>query len=161
MYGQKTLKPDTCTVRYHSWGSMKFNARILHLVYMVYLKPKHNSLLAWHTHSQHDMYKVGIMSEAHGTIPLIIPLVLPLCLESPSPVPDSLLLTWNPSFACGAIPVHSGPRLLAYWPPPYPFPSHSLFPLPNGSPKSNMCPPTTTLRHRLHTVWYMYNQKTC
>ncbi len=28
---------------------MKLNARILHLVYMVYLKPKHNSLLVRHT----------------------------------------------------------------------------------------------------------------
>ncbi len=38
----------------------------------------------------------------------------------------STVLTWNPSFACGAIPVHSGPRLLVYWPlppflPPRPF----------------------------------------
>jgi hypothetical protein len=56
------------------------------------------------------MYKVGIISEVHGTIPL----VNPLCLENPSPVPDSLLLTWNPSLACCAIPVHPGPRLLVY-----------------------------------------------
>ncbi len=27
---------DTVTVRYHSGGSMKLNARILHLTYMVY-----------------------------------------------------------------------------------------------------------------------------
>jgi hypothetical protein len=66
------------------------------------------------------MYKVGIMSEACGTIPLLIPLVIPLCLESPSPVHEPLLLTWNPSFAHGAIPVHSGPRLLVNWPPPPP-----------------------------------------
>jgi hypothetical protein len=52
---------------------MKLNARILHLAYMVYLKPKPNSLLARHTHDWHDMSKVGIISEAHGTIPLVIP----------------------------------------------------------------------------------------
>jgi hypothetical protein len=60
------------------------------------------------------MYKVGIISEAHGTIPLIIPLVIPLCLESLSTVPEPLLLPWNPSLAFGAIPVHFGPMLLAY-----------------------------------------------
>jgi hypothetical protein len=54
------------------------------------------------------MYKVGIISEAHGTIPLVVPLVIPLYLESPSPFPEPLLL------ACGTIPVHSGPRLLVY-----------------------------------------------
>ncbi len=92
---------------------MKLNARMLHLPYMVYLQPKHNSLLAWHIHIWHDMYKVGIISEVHGTIPLVIP----FCLENPSPAPDPRLLTRNPSFACGAIPVHPGPRLLVYWPP--------------------------------------------
>jgi hypothetical protein len=46
--------------------------------------------------------------------PLENSLDTPICPEIPSPVSGPLLLTWNPSFACGAIPVHSGPRLLAY-----------------------------------------------
>jgi hypothetical protein len=96
---------------------------------------------------------------AHGTNPLItpwwIPLVIPLLPEEPSPVPESLLLTWNPSFACGAIPVHSGPRLLVNWPlPPFSFPPHSHFP-PRWFPNPIMCPPMTTSRPRLHIVWYM------
>jgi hypothetical protein len=109
------------------------------------------------------MYKVGVISEACCTIPLILPLVaplvIPLCLENPSPVPEPLLLTWNPSFACGGIPVHSGPRLLVYWPPPVPLPSPSSFPAPQRFPISNMCPPTATLRHRLHIV--RYTRKPC
>jgi hypothetical protein len=105
------------------------------------------------------MYKVGIISEAHCTIPLVIPLIIPLCLESPSPVPESLLLTWNPSFACGAIPFHSGPRLLVYWPPSPPFPRRP-FPCPQRFPISNMCPPTTTSRNRLHIVRYNNSQET-
>ncbi len=52
-------------------------------------------------------------------------MIPPLPRES-LPVPESLLLTWNPSFACGATPVHSGPRLLVNWPPPPPFTPHSL-----------------------------------
>ncbi len=75
---------------------------------------------------------------AHGTVPLITPwrnpLIIPPLPEEPSLVPKSLSLTWNPSFACGATPVHSGPRLLVNWPPPSPFPPHSPSPLPNGSP---------------------------
>jgi hypothetical protein len=54
---------------------------------------------------------------------------------------------------CGAIPVHSGPRLLVNWPPPplshpIPFSRPQRFPIPI------MCPSTTTLWHRLHIVWY-------
>jgi hypothetical protein len=80
---------------------------------------------------------------AHGTILLITPWWIPLIIiplpEEPSPVPESLLLTWNPSFACGATPVHSGPRLLVNWPPPSPFPPHSLF-LPPMVPHFNHVP---------------------
>ncbi len=106
------------------------------------------------THTQlADMYKVGIISEAHGTIPLIIPLVIPLCLESPSPVPEPLLLTWNPSFACGdSRPLWS--QVTCVLTSPLPLPSPSSFPAPQWFPISNMCPPTTTLRHRLHIVRY-------
>ncbi len=97
---------------------------------------------------------------AHGTIPLItpwwIPLVIPLLPEEPSPVPESLLLTWNPSFACGAIPVHSGPRLLVNWPlPPSPFPPHSHFP-PWWFPIPIMCPSTMTSLPRLHIAGYTF-----
>ncbi len=63
-------------------------------------------------------------------------------------VPESLLLTWNPSFLCGAILIHPGPRLLVNWPPP----PHSLFPPPNGFPNSIVCLSKTTSRHRLHLV---------
>ncbi len=76
------------------------------------------------------MYKVGIISEVHGTVPLVVPLYL----ENPSPVPDPLLLTWNPFFACGAIPVHPVPGCLCTdLPPPFFLPV-PLFPFPNGSP---------------------------
>jgi hypothetical protein len=39
------------SVRYHTGGSIKINARILHLAHMVYLKPKHNLLLAQYIHN--------------------------------------------------------------------------------------------------------------
>ncbi len=93
---------------------------------------------------------------AHGTNPLIIPLFNFPFAWPPSLVLKSLSLTWSPSFVCGAIPVHSGPRLLVNWPPP----SLSLpilpFPFPNGFPSPIMCPSTTTSRHRLHIVQYTY-----
>jgi hypothetical protein len=57
-----------------------------------------------------------------------LPLITPL-------VPEPLSLTWNPSFLCGAILVHPGPRLLVSWPPP----PHSLFPPPTV-PQSNYAP---------------------
>jgi hypothetical protein len=44
--GLKILSWATGIVRYHIEGSMKLNARILLLAHMVYLKPKHNLLLA-------------------------------------------------------------------------------------------------------------------
>ncbi len=50
----------------------------------------------------------------------------------PLPLGNPPLLTWK-SLLCvvARIPVHSGPRLAVYWPPPTPpFP----FPPPNGSP---------------------------
>ncbi len=125
------------TVCYHSGGAMKLNACILLLVHMVYLEPKHNSLLARHTHDWHDMYRLALYRGTWHN-PLGNPLDNPPLPGSPSPVPESLLLTWNPSFACGAIPIHSGPRLFLYWPPPpHPFPSLSL--VPNGSP-FQICP---------------------
>ncbi len=91
--------------------------------------------------------------------PLDNPLDTPFCLEIPSPVPEPLLLTWNPSFACGAIPIHTGPRLLAYWSPPLLF-SPSPFPCPQRFPISNTCPPTMTSQHRLHesdTILFCYD----
>ncbi len=113
------------TFRYHSGGSMKLNACILLLAHMVYL---HNSTI----YTGLTLYK----STWHHSLnnPLITPLIIPLLPEEPSSFPEFLLLIWNPSFACGAIPVHSGPRLLVNWPlPPSSVPPHSHF-LPNGSP---------------------------
>jgi hypothetical protein len=105
------------------------------------------------------MYKVGIISEAHGTIPLKIPLVIPLRLESPSPVPEplftyleSLLCVW-----CDSRPLWSQVACVLTFPLPLPFPSS--FPAPQRFPNSNMCPPTTTLRHRLHIVRYNYKKQ--
>jgi hypothetical protein len=50
------------------------------------------------------MYKVGIYRRY-----MHIPLIIPFCLENPSPVPEPLLLTWNPSFAlwCDSRPLWS------------------------------------------------------
>jgi hypothetical protein len=78
----------------------------------------------------------------------------PLLLGNAFLIPwTPLLLTWNPS----SVP-WCNPCLL--WslvgcilsPPPlsYPFP----FPFPQQFPFSNACPPTTTLRYRLHIVRY-------
>ncbi len=96
------------------------------------------------------MYKVGIISEVHGTIPLIIP----LCLENSSPVPEPLLLTWNPSFAlwCNSCPLWSLVACILTSSPLLSSPSP--FPFPQRFPISNMCPPTTTLRHWLHIFRY-------
>ncbi len=81
-------------------------------------------LLAWHTHN--SMICTGLTlywSTWHN--PLDILLTIPL--DNP-PLPGrSLLLTWNPSFVCGATPVHSGPRLLVNWPSPSPSPSPPHF----------------------------------
>ncbi len=68
------------------------------------------------------MYRLTILSIWRN--PLITPLV-----------PGSLSLTWNPSFLCGTILVHPGPRLLVNWP----LPPHSLFPPPTV-PQSNYAP---------------------
>ncbi len=68
------------------------------------------------------MYRLTILSIRRSL--LITPLV-----------PKSFSLTWNPSFLCGAIIVHPGPRLLVNWPPP----PHSLFPPPTVS-QSNYAP---------------------
>ncbi len=72
------------------------------------------------------MYRLTILSIWRN--PLIFPLIAPL-------VHGSLSLTWNPSFLCGAIHVHPGPRLLVNWPPL----PHSLFPPPTV-PQSNYAP---------------------
>jgi hypothetical protein len=109
------------------------------------------------------MYKVGVISEAYGTIPLItplvVPLVIPLCLESPFAVPEPLLLTWNPSFAlwCDSSPLWSQVACVLTYPPP--FSSPSPFPVPQRLPISNTCPPSMTLQHRLHIVRYTYPYK--
>ncbi len=68
------------------------------------------------------MYRLSILSTWRN--PLIIPLL-----------PESLLLTWNPSFLYGAILVHPCPRLLVNWPPP----PHTLFP-PTTVPQFNYAP---------------------
>jgi hypothetical protein len=78
--------------------------------------------------------------------PLLTPLVISPC-QFPF-VPETLLLTWNPSFLCGAILVHPGPRLLVNWPPP----PHSNFPPPRVSPNQLLRPSKTTSRPRLHII---------
>jgi hypothetical protein len=87
---------------------------------------------------KHDIYKVDNIWEHMAQTPQRIPSIIPLDNLDNSPfawwtlpVPESLLLTWNHSFACGATPVHSGPRLLVNWPPP-----------PLSLPIPFSCPPT-------------------
>ncbi len=137
-------------VRYHTGGSMKLNTRILHLAHMVYLLPKHNSLLARQTHNWHDMYKVGTISEVHGTVPLVNPLCLEKSLPyswSPLTYLESLLCVW-----CDSCPPWSQVACVLTFPPFFlPIP---LFPFPNGSPVLNTCPPTATSQRRLHIVRY-------
>ncbi len=96
---------------------------------------------------------------AHGTIPLTTPwrspLIIPFCLEIPP-------LFLGPSYLLGVPPLRVVwfPSILfpgcLYTDLPLPLPSPFSFPLPNGSPNSIMCLSTTTLRHRLHIVWYNY-----
>jgi hypothetical protein len=75
------------------------------------------------------IYKVDNI-RAHGTNPLTSPLDnSPLAWQT-LPCTQVLSLTWNPSFVCGAIPVHSGPRFFENWPPP----SLSLPIFPSRSP---------------------------
>jgi hypothetical protein len=96
------------------------------------------------------MYKISIIG-VHNPILLITP----FCLEIPIPVPVlPFYLLGIPPLHRGATPVHSDPWLAVNWPPPPPFAPHSLFPFPQWFPISNTCPPTTTLRYRLHIVWY-------
>ncbi len=104
------------------------------------------------------MYKIGIISEAYGTIPLTIPLVVPLVIP---PLPEK-------SLPCSCIPFTYLESLLCVWcdsgplwsqvacvlTSPLPLPSPFSFPAPQRFPISTMCPPTTTLRHRLHIVRY-------
>jgi hypothetical protein len=102
---------------------MKLNARILHLAWFIY-NLNTILLLARHTHISTICTRLILCrSTWHNPFdnPLAIPLITlydsldnPPLPEDPFPVPESLLLTWNPSFACGAIPVHSVPRLLVY-----------------------------------------------
>ncbi len=81
----------------------------------------------------------------------------PLCLGTPPLIPwTPLLLNWK-SLLCDVapIPVHSDPWLAVHWPPlPPSLSSPFPFSLPQWFPISNTCPPTTTLRYRLHTVRY-------
>jgi hypothetical protein len=80
------------------------------------------------------------------------PFVNPPLLGNPHPLFLDLpfYLLGIPPLRHGAIPIHSDPWLAVYRPPL--FAPHSLFPFPQRSPISNKCPPTTTLRHRLHIV---------
>ncbi len=101
------------------------------------------------------MYRLTILSICRSPLitpldnspwysPWYLPLITPL-------VPEPLSLTWNPSFLCGAILVHPGPRLLVNWPSP----PHSLpipFSHPQRFPNPIMRPSTTTSRHRLQLV---------
>ncbi len=94
------------------------------------------------------IYKVTIWSIWCN--PLLTPLVSSPCqLSLITPfVIESLLLTWNPSFLCGGILIHPGPRLLVNWPPP----PHSLF-LPPTVPPIQVC---TLLRRHHYTnfTWF-------
>ncbi len=91
------------------------------------------------------------MAQTPWRVPLIIPLVnLPFGWR-PSLVPESVSLTWNHSFLCGAILVHPGLRMLVNWPPP----PHSLpipFSFPQRFPIPIISPSTTTSWHQLHLV---------
>ncbi len=141
-------------VLYHSGGSMKLNACNLLLARMVYLKPKHNPFISHiHTIVWYILY-IQDNDTKHMAQPLLTPLASSPCqfpLITPF-VPEFLLLTWKPSFLCGAILVHPGPRLIVNWPPP----PHSLFPPPNGFPNSIVRPSKTTSRHWLHLVRNTY-----
>ncbi len=100
------------------------------------------------------------MAQTPWGVPLITPLVnLPFGWR-PSLVPESLSLTWNPSFLRGAILVHPGPRLLVNWPPPF-LPSPFSFPAPQRFPISIMCLSTMTSRYRLHIVQYTHVPSCC
>jgi hypothetical protein len=102
------------------------------------------------------MYKINLISEVHSTILLITP----LCLES-LPLFLNSLLTWLESLLCVVVRFPS--TLIPGWlytdlpPLSSPFP----FPLPQRFPISNTCPPTTTLRYRLHIVRYIYTLTIC
>jgi hypothetical protein len=97
------------------------------------------------------MYKVDIISEVHGTVPLVIP----LCLEKNPPlflIPSDLLgipplrvvrflSTPVPGCLCTDLPP---PFLTSH--PPFPFPQQFLI--------LTTCPPTMTSRRQLHMVQY-------
>jgi hypothetical protein len=53
--------------------------------------------------------------------PLDNPLIIPLGLVNPSPVPEPLSLTWNPSFAlwCNSRPLWSQVACVLTYPPPF------------------------------------------
>ncbi len=110
------------------------------------------------------MYKVGIISEAYGTIPLIIPLTIPLEIPFAWKVPPLFL---NPFYLLGVPPLHVVWFLSTLVPGclctdlPLPLPSPSSFPAPQRFPISNTYPPTTTLRHRLHIVRYRSDPFKC
>jgi hypothetical protein len=99
------------------------------------------------------MYKVGIILEAHGTVSLVIP----LCLENPSPIPDPLYLLGIPPLHVVRFPSTLVPGCLCTDLPPLSF-SPSPFSLSPTVPHFNTCPPTATSRRRLHIVRYSSNQ---
>jgi hypothetical protein len=68
------------------------------------------------------------------------------CSWSPFTYLESLLCVW-----CDSCPLWSQVACVLTSPP---LPSPSSFPAPQWFPISNMCPPTTTLLHRLHIVRY-------
>ncbi len=94
------------------------------------------------------MYKISVILEEHTPI-LCKP---PFCLRIP-PLSLGPLLTYlgiPPLVWCDSRPLRSLVGcILTFSPSPAP---HPLFPFPQQFPISNTCPPTTTLRHRLHIV---------
>jgi hypothetical protein len=121
-------------VRYHYGGSMILKACISHLAHVVFFK--HNYFIST-TYTQlaryvQDWHYIG----AHGTIPFDNPLTIPLdnppLLEESLPCPR-VSLTYLESLLCvwyNSRPLWSQVASILT----SPFPPHSLFPLPNGSP---------------------------
>jgi hypothetical protein len=110
------------------------------------------------THTQLARYAQGwhyIGGTWHNPLdnPLGSPLGNPLlpgkslpCSWTPITYLESLLCMW-----CDSRPLWSQVACVLTSPP---FPSPSSFATPQWFPISNMCPPTMTLRHRLHIVRY-------
>jgi hypothetical protein len=101
------------------------------------------------------MYKVGIISEVYGTIPLTIPLGnSPFPGRIPPLFPIPFYLLGIPPWHVAQFPSTLVPGCLCTdLPPPFLSP-HPPFPFPQRFLILNTCPPTTTSRHRLHIVRY-------